>query len=102
MIPQMIAAGDDVHAGGKDFLRGGRRDARTAGGIFPVGDDEVDTVLLPQFRHEFLDCATAGLSHDVTNEKNLHWPNSNSHGRGRKQKGILHLRFGNDSFDWRT
>ena len=42
----MVAAGDDVHAGGEDFLGGLGRDARAAGGVLAVGDDEVKPVLL--------------------------------------------------------
>jgi hypothetical protein len=83
----MVAAGDYLHAGGEDFLRRGGRDTRTTGGIFPVGDDQMNAVLLPQFRNEFPYGTPARLPHDVADEKNLHWRNSNWRGGARKQNG---------------
>ena len=45
----MVAAGDDVHAGGENFLGGLGRDAGAAGGVFAVGNDEIERVLFAQF-----------------------------------------------------
>ena len=50
----MVAAGDDVHAGGEDFFGGLGRDAGAAGGVFAVGNDEIERVLFAQFGQEVL------------------------------------------------
>jgi hypothetical protein len=68
----MIAGGDDVHSGGEDFLGGPGCDARTAGGIFAVGDDEIELVALTKFRHQRLDRLASRFAHDVADEKNFH------------------------------
>ena len=68
----MIAAGDGIDAGGKNFLRGAGRDAGTAGGIFPVGDDQIEIVCAPQLRHQLLDRAPPRFAHDVADEQNFH------------------------------
>src|ERR1019366_7378062 len=47
LVPQMVAAGDDVHARRKNFPGGLGGDAGAAGGVFAVGDDEIERVLLP-------------------------------------------------------
>jgi hypothetical protein len=41
----MIAGGHDIHAGGEDFFGGLGGDAGAAGGIFTVGDHDVDFML---------------------------------------------------------
>jgi len=46
LVPQMVAAGHGIHPGGKDFLGGPGRDARPAGGIFAIGNDEIHGVPL--------------------------------------------------------
>ena len=49
LVPQMVAGGDDVHACRKNFLGGFGRDAGAAGGVFAIGDDEVERVLFAEF-----------------------------------------------------
>ena len=61
LVPQMIATGNDVHAGGKNFLGGLGRDAGATGGVFTIGDDEIERVSFAKFGQKFLDRAPAGL-----------------------------------------
>jgi hypothetical protein len=68
----MIAGGDDIDAGGKDFVGDFAGDAGPAGGVFAVGDDEIESVLLAEFGEEFLDRAPARLPYDIANEKKVH------------------------------
>jgi hypothetical protein len=75
LVPQMVAGGDDVHARGKNFPGGFGRDAGAAGGVFAVGDDEVERVLLAEFGNKFCNRAPARLSHDVADEKQFHGEN---------------------------
>lgn len=72
LIPQMVPAGDDVHTGGKDFLGDPRGNARAAGGIFSIGDNEIQCVPVAKFREQFLDRAPPWLPHDIANEKKFH------------------------------
>ena len=41
----MVAAGEDFDAAGEQFLGDARRDAEAGGGIFAVGDAEIDFAL---------------------------------------------------------
>ena len=72
LIPQMVAAGDDVHAGGKNFPGGFGRDAGAASGVFAVGDDEIERVLFVKFGQEFLDRITPRPPDDVADEEQFH------------------------------
>ena len=72
LIPQMIAAGDDIHAGGKDFFSRFGRDAGAARGVLSVGDNEIQAMLVAQLGQEFRDRAPARLPHDVADEEQFH------------------------------
>src|SRR5690348_7523662 len=72
----MVAAGNDVHAGEEDFAGRFGRDAGAAGGVLPIGDDEIERVFVAEFGQEFLDRAPAGVPHDIANEEQFHSPNS--------------------------
>jgi hypothetical protein len=72
LVPQMVAGGDNVHTSGEDFLGNPGRDAGATGGVFAVGDDEVELVFLSQFGKKFRNRAPAWLSHDVTDEEQFH------------------------------
>src|SRR5262249_21186177 len=72
LVPEMIAGSDHIDAGGKNLGGSVECDARAAGGIFAVGNNEIEVVLLAQFRHGFGHGAATWLAHDVANEKNLH------------------------------
>ncbi len=68
----MVAAGDDVHAGGKDFRGRLGRDAGAAGGVFAIGDDEIGRMLAAHPWQEFLHRPTPRFTNNVPDEKNLH------------------------------
>src|SRR5579859_2931204 len=68
----MVAAGNDVHAGEENFPGGFGRDAGAAGGVFTIGNDEIERVFFAEFGQEFLDRAPAGLPHDIANEEQFH------------------------------
>ena len=91
LIPQMIAAGDDIHAGGKDFLGGPGGDATAPGGVLAVGDDEIQPMLLAQFRQQRLDRHPAGPAHYVTDEENFHAPQLITKGRQRHARNTVHI-----------
>jgi len=69
LVPEVVAAGDDVDAGGEDLFGGARGDAGAAGGVLAVGHDEVEGVARPQLREQELDGAAAGLADDVSDEQ---------------------------------
>ena len=75
LVPKMVAAGDDIHAGGKNFFGGPGGNPGSAGGIFAVGDDEIERVLFTESGQEFPDGSPAGLAHDVADEEQFHKPN---------------------------
>jgi len=72
LVPEMIAAGDDVDARREDFRRRGRGDTGAAGGVFAVGNGDIHTLRLPQMGNQLLNRAPPGLPHDVPNEKQFH------------------------------
>ena len=72
LIPEMIATGDDIHSRRENFLSGSGSDARTAGRVFAIGDDELQAMPAPQFREKLLDRAPPRVAHDVPDEQNFH------------------------------
>ncbi len=77
LVPQMVAGGDDVHAGVQDFARGVDRDARAAGGVFAVGNDEVKVVGLAQSGQEPAQRVPPRLADNVPDKKKIHKPEDN-------------------------
>jgi tRNA/tmRNA/rRNA uracil-C5-methylase (TrmA/RlmC/RlmD family) len=72
LVPEMVAGRNDVHTRAEDFARGVRRDARAAGGVLPVGDDQVRLMLTTQPGQEFLHRPASRFANDVADEKDLH------------------------------
>jgi hypothetical protein len=68
----MVAARDDIHAGGKYFFGRPGGYARTAGGILPVRDDKIQGEPFPQPGQEHFDGAPSRFSDDITNKKQIH------------------------------
>ena len=68
----MVAARDNIHAGGKYFFGGLGGYARTAGGVLPVRDDKIQGEPFPQSGQQRFDGAPPRFSDDVTNKKQLH------------------------------
>jgi hypothetical protein len=72
LIPQVIAASDDVHAGVKDLGGGFEADARPARGIFAIGDDHVDLMPVSQQRNQMFHRPPSRSSYDVANKQKFH------------------------------
>ena len=71
-IPDVIAAGENFDAGGQQFLDEPRRDAETRGGVFAVGDHQVQLLARDQIRDALDDDAPSRRAYDVSDEKNAH------------------------------
>src|ERR1051325_9405270 len=87
LIPEVVAGRDDIDAAGEDFLGGLDGNPGTAGSIFTIGNHQTETVLLPQFRNEFLDRAPARLPDDVGDKEHFHAAKAN--GLTRPGKRLL-------------
>ena len=49
-VPDVVSAGDHFDARGEQFLGDARRDAEAGGGIFAVGDAQIDLALREDIR----------------------------------------------------
>ena len=67
----VVAEGAAVDAGLEDFFEDGGREAGATGGVFGVGDDEVDGVVFDGDGEEFLDGEAAGFADDVSEAEDL-------------------------------
>ena len=75
LVPEMIAAGDDVHARGKDFLRRIATVMPEPPAEFsPLATTRLSRMLRAQLGNEFLDRAPARLPYDVRDEQQFHDP----------------------------
>jgi hypothetical protein len=72
LIPEMIAAGDDIDAGGKDFIGHLGCDARAPSGVFSIGDHDIDPMLESQHGDEDFHRPTTGFTHNVSDKQELH------------------------------
>src|SRR5580765_3021438 len=68
----MVATGPDINASGEDLGCSFWRDAGAAGGIFAVGNHQIDPSCLANLWQQFLDHAAAGLADDICDKQNLH------------------------------
>ena len=84
LIPQMIAGRHHIHSCFKHLARGCRRDARAAGHVLPVGDDEVDLERLAEARQKIPHRLAPRFPDDVANEKQLHGPHVTTPNHPRK------------------
>ena len=57
----------------REFFGDAGSDAEARGGIFAVGDDQIDLALLDQVREAFTDDVAPGRTDDVTDEEGTHW-----------------------------
>jgi len=69
LVPDVVAAGDHVHAGREQGLGGADREPHAPGQVLAVGGDEVDPVGGPQLRQDPLDRLAAGLPDDVADHQ---------------------------------
>ena len=72
LVPKMIAAGDDVHARIEEFVGGIDGDAGAAGGVFAVGDDEVEAKALSQLWKKLPERVPPGFANNITDKKQIH------------------------------
>ena len=71
LVPDVIAGGEDVDAEVEKLVDDLRSDAEAAGGVFAVGDNQVDAVLLLTSRADARwTMVRPGPSEDVADEEN--------------------------------
>jgi hypothetical protein len=64
----MVAAGEDFDAAGEQFVGDTRCDAEAGGGIFAVGDAEIDFALGEDVREPVVNDLAAGRADDVADK----------------------------------
>ncbi len=69
LIPDVVAAGDEIDAGGKHFIGGLLGEPKAAGGILAVGDHRVDPMLLACERQMLLQRFATRRTHDVADHE---------------------------------
>ena len=72
LVPKVIPAGDDVDACAVDIGRSLRSDSRTAGGVFAVGDHDINVERGAELGQETGYGTPAGLAHNITDEEEVH------------------------------
>ena len=72
LIPQMVAGSDGVHSVGKEIGGDVGSDPVAAGGIFAIGDDDVQPVNFAQLGQQFLDGAAPGAPDNVPDKQYFH------------------------------
>ncbi len=70
-IPDVIAGSHHVDTQIEKLLRQRRRDAESGSGIFAIGNDQIDGVLLAQFGEAILYDRAAGAPKNVADKKNF-------------------------------
>jgi hypothetical protein len=68
----MVAAGDHVHTRPIDLIRNPGGNAISAGGVFPIGNDKIQPVILTQGWHQRFDSPSPRFADDVANEEKFH------------------------------
>ena len=72
LVPDVIAAADDIDPGGENFLTDLFRDAEAAGRVLAVGDDEIDAELAAQARQVPGQRLAPGPADDISTEQEFH------------------------------
>jgi hypothetical protein len=67
----VIAAGEDFDPAGEQFLGDARRDAEAGGGIFAVGDAEINFALGKDVREPVVNDLAAGRADDVADKQDF-------------------------------
>jgi hypothetical protein len=62
----VVAGGNHIHAVGQQFPGGPQRQTETPGGVFTIGDYEIDVELLDQAGQKGLDGEPARSPDDIT------------------------------------
>jgi predicted ThiF/HesA family dinucleotide-utilizing enzyme len=76
----VIAGGDYIDAKLEEFAGNGGCDTVASGGVFAIGDDEVEAMAVAQDGHEATDGAATGFADDVANEQDFHGVNTGDRG----------------------
>ena len=87
----MITASDRIDTCAEKLACGGGRDAGAARGIFSIGDDERDAMLLAQLRHKLRDGLPPRRTDHVSDEKDFHGRDLNSAAEEWELSFTLHL-----------
>jgi hypothetical protein len=67
-VPDVVAAREDFDAAGEQFVGDARRDAEAGGGIFAIGDAEINFALGEDVREPVVNDLAAGRADDVADE----------------------------------
>jgi len=70
-IPDVISGGHHIDAKIEKLFRQRGRDSKPSRRIFAVGDDQIDVVLLAQFRQAIFYDRPPGAPKNVTNKENF-------------------------------
>ena len=68
----MVASGEHFNAQAQQLFHDGRRYAKAGGGIFGIGDDQIDLLGGDQARQALTHNGASGTSKDIADEKNAH------------------------------
>ena len=68
----MIAGGEHRDVELEEFVDDGGRDAESAGGVFGVGDDQINGALLDERRQVLAHADAPGASEDIADKENAH------------------------------
>ena len=96
-VPDVVAAGEDFNAGAEKLLGEARRDAEAGGGIFAVGDAQIDFALGEDVREPVVNDLAAGRADDVADENYSHFGQAcrasrkKASGRKNRESAALHL-----------
>jgi hypothetical protein len=71
MLPDVVAGGNDVHAGIEEFLSGSEGKAAATGGVLAVCNYQLGVCLAAEGGEEGLHSASAQAANDVTHKENL-------------------------------
>ncbi len=71
-VPTVVAAGEHLDAEAEQFFGDFRSDAEAGGGIFAVGDDQINLLVLHKVGEALLNDQASGRADDVADEKGAH------------------------------
>ena len=71
-IPAMVPAGEDVDAVLQEVVGDFGGDAEAGGGVFAIGDDQVDLALRDEIGETIANDLAAGGAYDVPDKENAH------------------------------
>jgi hypothetical protein len=87
LVPEVVAGGDDIDAGVKEFISSIDSDSRAAGGVFSVGDDDVQVEALAKIWKKLPERVPSGFANNVTDKKQVHEVESIAQERASKLYG---------------